>query len=106
MRRHRQRVQPLLTHAPSACGYHCCQTPSRLARGPSQPTLKALQCLYYCESRLPKKGATADRIKHVRNGGEQTVLTDTDAFLVHGYDSVTRYSVRISRLSSLSSQRT
>lgn len=34
-------------------------------------SLKALQWLYYCDHRLPKQGASADRIKHVRNGGEQ-----------------------------------
>jgi len=53
-------------------------------------SLKALQWLYYCESTLPKEGAAADRIKHVRNGGEQTVLTGTNAFFVDGYDPQTR----------------
>lgn len=53
-------------------------------------SLKALQWLYYCEHRLPKDGACADCIKHVRNGGEQTVLTDTDSYFVDGYNPVTR----------------
>ncbi|CAH3173735.1 unnamed protein product [Porites evermanni] len=38
-------------------------------------SLKALQWLYYQEHLLPKEGASADRIRHVRNGGEQFVRT-------------------------------
>ena len=53
-------------------------------------SLKALQWLYYCESQLPKEGACADVIKHVRNGREQTVVTDTDSYFVDGYDPITR----------------
>jgi len=53
-------------------------------------SLKALQWLYYEEQRLPKDEACADRIKHVRNGGEQTVVTDTDSYFVDGYDPMTR----------------
>ena len=50
---------------------------------------KALQWLYYQESLIPKEGASAERIKHVRNGGEQTVFTDTDPYFVDGFDPVT-----------------
>jgi len=50
---------------------------------------KALQWLYYQESLIPKDGASAERIRHVRNGGEQRVFTDTDPFFVDGLDPVT-----------------
>ena len=53
-------------------------------------SLKALQWLYYCEHQLPKEGACADRIKHVRNGGEQSVVTTTDSYFVDGYDPSTQ----------------
>ena len=33
-------------------------------------SLKALQWLYYQEHQIPKQGASADRIRHVRNGGD------------------------------------
>ena len=36
-------------------------------------SIKALQWLYFKENQIPKQGASADRIRHVRNGGEQTV---------------------------------
>lgn len=49
-------------------------------------SLKALQWLYYQESVIPKQGACAFRIKHVRNGGEQSVLTATDSHFVEGFD--------------------
>ena len=32
--------------------------------------VKALQWLYYQEQQIPKQGASADRIQHVRNGSE------------------------------------
>ncbi|CAH3126339.1 unnamed protein product, partial [Porites lobata] len=53
-------------------------------------SLKALQWLYYQEHLLPKEGASADRIRHVRNGGEQSVRTSVDSHFVDGYDPVTR----------------
>ena len=53
-------------------------------------SLKALQWLYYYEFRMPKQGAAADRIKHVRNGSEQTVVTSTDSYFVDRYDPTTR----------------
>ena len=53
-------------------------------------SLKALQWLYYQEQQIPKDGASADRIRHVRNGGEQTVRTIVDAYFVDGYDHLTR----------------
>ena len=53
-------------------------------------SLKALQWLYYCESQIPRQGACADRIKHVRNGGEQSVVALHDSYFVDGYDQVTR----------------
>lgn len=53
-------------------------------------SIKALQWLYYQESRIPKDGAAADRIKHVHNGGEQSVLTTAESVFVDGFDPVTR----------------
>ena len=53
-------------------------------------SLKALQWLYYQEQQIPKDGASADRIRHVRNGGEPTVRTIVDAYFVDGYDHLTR----------------
>ena len=53
-------------------------------------SLKALQWLYYQEHQIPKQGASADRIRHVRNGGEQSVRTIVDAYFVDGYDPLTR----------------
>ena len=52
-------------------------------------SLKALQWLYFQEHLLPKQGASADRIRHVRNGGEQTVRTSTNIYYVDGYDAST-----------------
>ena len=52
-------------------------------------SLKCLQWLYFREQLLPKQGASADRIKHVRNGGEQSVRTATTSYFVDGYDHVT-----------------
>ena len=52
-------------------------------------SLKALQWLYYQEHQIPKQGASADRIRHVRNGGEQSVRTIVDAYFVDGYDPLT-----------------
>lgn len=53
-------------------------------------SLKALQWLYYRENQIPKQGASADRIRHVRNGSEQTVHTSTNIYFVDGYDPLTR----------------
>ena len=53
-------------------------------------SLKALQWLYFEEHLLPKQGATADRIRHVRNGGETAIHTSTQMYFVDGYDAVTR----------------
>ena len=53
-------------------------------------SLKALQWLYYREQSLPKEGASADRIRHVRNGGEQSVRVGMDSYFVDGYDPSTR----------------
>ena len=50
---------------------------------------KALQWLYYEEDRIPNKGASADHIKHVRNGGEQCVTTSTDSYFVDGFNPAT-----------------
>ena len=52
-------------------------------------SVKALQWLYYEEDRISKKGASADRIKHVRNGGEQCVTTPTDFYFVDGFNPET-----------------
>ena len=45
---------------------------------------KALQWLYYEEDRIPKKGASADHILHVRNAGEQCITTPTKSYFVDG----------------------
>jgi len=52
-------------------------------------SLKALQWLYYHEHLRPKQGAWADRIRHVHNGGEQSVRTIADTYFVDGYDALT-----------------
>ena len=52
-------------------------------------SLKSLQWLYFQEQLIPKNGASADRIRHVRNGGEQTVRTSTSIYYVDGYDAST-----------------
>ena len=52
-------------------------------------SLKALQWLYYQEQQIPKQGASADRIRHVRNGGEQSVGTIVDSYFVDGYNPLT-----------------
>ena len=45
---------------------------------------------YYQEHQIPKQGASADRIRHVRNGGEQSVRTIANSYFVDGYDPLTR----------------
>ena len=52
-------------------------------------SLKALQWLYYEEQQIPKEGASADHIKHVRNAGEQCVTTSTDSYFVDGFNPAT-----------------
>ena len=52
-------------------------------------SLKALQWLYYQEHLIPKERASADRIRHVRNRGEQSVRTIVDSYFVDGYDPLT-----------------
>ena len=49
-------------------------------------SLKALQWLYYQQHQIPKQGASADRIRHAHNGGEQSFRTIVDAYFVDGYD--------------------
>ena len=49
-----------------------------------------LQLLYYQEQQIPKQGASADRIRHVHNGGEQSVRTVVTSYFVDGYDALTR----------------
>ena len=53
-------------------------------------SLKALQWLYYQEHQIPKQGARADRIRHVRNGDEQSIRTIANSYFVDGYDPLTR----------------
>ena len=53
-------------------------------------SLKALQWLFYQEHLLPKQGPSANRIQHVRNGGEQSVRTSTNIYFVDGYEHLTR----------------
>ena len=49
-------------------------------------SIKALQWLGYKEYCFAKQGACQDRIKHVRNGGEQRVITATNSYFVDGYE--------------------
>ena len=53
-------------------------------------SVKALQWLYLKEHEIPKQGASADRIRHVRNGGEQSIRTAATFYFVDGYDPMTR----------------
>ena len=53
-------------------------------------SLQALQWMYYHESLIPKEGAAADRIRHVRNGGEVSLGMGADSTFVDGYDAATR----------------
>ena len=54
-------------------------------------SLKALQWIYWQEHLLAKQGASAnDRIKHVRNSGEQCIRTAQKFYFVDGYDCLTR----------------
>lgn len=50
----------------------------------------AFQWLYFQESLLPKEGASADRIKHARNGGESQIPVAHDSFFVDGFDPSTQ----------------
>ena len=50
-------------------------------------SLKALEWLYYWEQQIPKQGASVDRIKHVRNGGEQSIQTSVTSYFVDGYNA-------------------
>ena len=53
-------------------------------------SVKVLQWLYYQEQQIPKQGASADRMQHVRNGGEQYVRTAVTSYFVDGYDALIR----------------
>ena len=53
-------------------------------------SVKALQWLYLKEKEIAKQGASPDRIRHVRNGGEQSVRTAITSYFVDGYDPQTR----------------
>ena len=53
-------------------------------------SLKALQWLYYQEHQIPEQWASADRIRHVRNGGEQSVRINVDSYFADGHASLTR----------------
>ena len=53
-------------------------------------SLKALQWLYFMEAQIPKQGASCDRIKHVRNGGEQSIRTAKNIYFVDGLDDTTK----------------
>ena len=52
-------------------------------------SLKSLQWIYFQEQLIPKNGASADRIRHVRNGGEQLIRTTNKTYYVDGYDALT-----------------
>ena len=53
-------------------------------------SVKALQWLYFMEAQIPKQGASQDRIRHVRNGGEQSIRTANKIYFVDGYDVTTK----------------
>ena len=48
----------------------------------------AFQWLYFEESQIHKEGASPDRIRHARNGGEQQVNAVSDSYFVAGYNPV------------------
>ena len=56
----------------------------------TSPRITSASRVYHQEHQIPKQGASADRIRHVRNGGEQTVRTIVDAYFVDGYDPLSR----------------
>ena len=65
--------------------------PLRGWRGPQvNQSIKALQWLYLKEKEIVKQDGSSDRIRHVRNGGEQSVRTLTNIYFVDGFDPVTR----------------
>ena len=81
----------------SACNLywrkHCLQEntiavePLRGWRGSNvNHSIQAIKWLYYKEHCIPKQGSCPDRIKHIRNGGEQKVTTATNSYYVDGYD--------------------
>ena len=85
----------------SPCNLYWCKhhlTPDTIAveplgewRGANvNQSLKALQWLYYQEHLIPKQGASADHIRHVRNGVKQSVRTIVNSYFVDGYDPLTR----------------
>ena len=49
-------------------------------------SVKALQWLYFKEQGRAKPDASPDRIRHVRNGGEQSVTCVEGRYFVNGYD--------------------
>ena len=53
-------------------------------------SLKALQWLYLKEKEIVKRDGSSDRIRHVRNGGEQSIRTHSNIYYVDGYDAITR----------------
>ena len=53
-------------------------------------SIKSLQWLFYKEHCIPKQGVCPDRIKHVRNGGEQRVTCVEGCYFVDGYDPQTQ----------------
>ena len=59
----------------------------------------AFQWLYFLESQIPKDGASPDRIRHARNGGEQSIIAGHDTYFVDGYDPSTHTVYEISRVS-------
>ena len=64
------------------------QAPSGWRGANMNHSLAALQWLYYKESLLPKEGAAAERIKHVRNGGERSLRVDGQLTFVDGFDEI------------------
>ena len=49
-------------------------------------SFKAIKWLHFKEQGLAKQGACEDRIKHLRNGGEQSVRCVEGCYFVDGYD--------------------
>ena len=60
-----------------ARGWHGAQT---------NQSIVALEWISYLESQIPKVPGEPEHIHHVRNGGEQRLVTHTDSRLVDGYD--------------------
>ena len=87
---HCQRLQFVLAKTLPTTRYHRRRTGPWLAGANVNHSLNAVQWLYYQEQQISKQGACEDRIRYVRNGGEQSVRTAVTSSFVDEYDALTR----------------